>query len=123
MSCINKNIPNRSPKECKKRNYIQNKDEILQKQKEYYTHNKDEILQKRKEYVNKHKDEISTKNKEYRNIHKDEIAKRKQMKCICICGSEFCLAVKARHERSIKHQTYLKNQASRVDTTSTPDTL
>jgi hypothetical protein len=76
----------------------------------------------RHEHNIQYKDEILQKRKEYRNKYKDEIAKRKQMKCICICGSEFCLAVKARHERTIKHQTYLKNQAILVLDTSTPET-
>jgi hypothetical protein len=137
MSCINKNIPNRSPKEWKKENYIQNKDEIIQKNKEYYTQNKDkiseknkikynknkdEILEKRKEYRNTHKDEISEYLKEYYIQNKDEISERIKIKFICVCGSECRISDKARHERSIKHQTYLENQAILVDVTSIPET-
>jgi len=138
MSCVNKFIPNRSPTEWHKENYIKNRDKISERKKEYYTQNKDkiseykkeyrsthkdELSEKRKEYVNKHKDEISEKRKEHRIKHKDEISEKRKIKFICACGSECRISDKARHERSIKHQTYLKNQANLVDTTSTPETL
>jgi hypothetical protein len=95
MNCINKVIPGRTTKEYSDYYYEKNRNILLLKSKRdapvYYEKNKDIIL---------------SKNKEYRDTHKDEISERRKKKFTCICGSEYRICDQARHERSIKHQTY-----------------
>jgi hypothetical protein len=68
------------------------------------------------EYYIKNKETILTQ-------YKNEIAEKKKKKFTCTCGSECRISEKARHERTIKHQTYLKNQAILVPVNSTFATL
>jgi hypothetical protein len=89
MVCINQVIPARSFHE-------------------YYIQNKDIIIAKTKEYRNEHKEEISEKKRIKYNIHKKEINEKAKIKFTCCCGSECRISDKARHEKSMKHQTYLK---------------
>lgn len=75
----------------------------------------------KREYKNTHKDEISEKTKEYYEKNKDKISEKTKVKFTCCCGSECRISDKTKHEKTIKHQTYLKNQAILVDVTSNPD--
>jgi hypothetical protein len=76
----------------------------------------------RKEYRNTHRDDKNRKNLEFYHKNKNEINEKKKQKFTCCCGSKCNISEKPRHERSIKHQTYLKNQAILVLDTSNPDT-
>jgi len=124
--CVNKIVPLRTNKEY----YEDNKEQILEKAKEYFQVNKEQILEKHKEYHYTHKEHLLEKMKEYRNEHKEEIAENKKEwykankeqlaekakeKYDCLCGSTLCKGAKARHEKSIKHQTYLKNQLENAE--------
>jgi hypothetical protein len=60
-------------------------------------------------YYIKNKDEVSKKCKLYREKNKDKIAERRSIKYLCECGSKLNKDAKARHERSNKHQNYLKS--------------
>ena len=45
--------------------------------------------------------------KEYREDHKERIKTKKGTICSCDCGSIYTFDHKARHERTIKHQTFI----------------
>jgi len=69
--------------------------------KEYYNRNKEQLIERQNEYTNKNKEQI----KEWKN---------KIM--ICICGSKYTNANKARHERTNKHKNYiLSNQTNLIN--------
>jgi hypothetical protein len=56
----------------------QNKDELLEYQKNYYEQNRDKILKKTKEYQHQNRDEILKKKKEYRQQHKEQIKEQRK---------------------------------------------
>ena len=63
-----------------KKNYLNNKEKILEYQKNYYK----------------------------KNI--DKIRNHQNKKCSCECGKEFTLKNKSRHEKSQIHQNYIQSQ-------------
>ena len=81
---------NQSHKDTRQKYYIENKERIQQ----YRENNKDIIKDKKSSYYEKHKKDISEKRK---------------IKYKCECGSEIGRSDKAKHERSQKHQNYLKS--------------
>jgi hypothetical protein len=103
--CVNKQLPSRTKEEY----YEDNKKKIAEQMKEYAQTNKDQIAKYHKEYQQTHKYQIAEYHKEYKQTHKEKIAEYKKEKYDCSCGSTICKIEKARHERSLKHQNYLKN--------------
>ena len=89
-NCVNKYVPNRTPKEW----YQDNKDKKKEEFKEYYQNNKDKIKGKHNEYRQNNKEKI----KEYRKL---------TFQCLCD-GEQHTLINKARHFRSQYHITNLK---------------
>ncbi len=80
LTCVNKCIPGQTRKE----HYVDNKKEILKKQKAYNFKNKE-------------------KKKEYNKV-----------KCSCSCGSNFHQGDLARHIKTKKHQTFLNSSTTSV---------
>jgi hypothetical protein len=86
--CVNKNIPNRTPKEWyndnkdKIKNYYEinkerfkkyyqnNKETLIQNRRNYYRTNSDIIKQKKREYYLKNRDKIKERSKQYYLQHK-----------------------------------------------------
>jgi hypothetical protein len=83
-SCVNKYIAGRTDAEY----YVENKTEILEKQKQYYVENKTEILEKQKQYNENNKEQI----KEHKN-----------QKYNCFCTGKYTLASKSKHFKTAKH--------------------
>ena len=74
--------------------------------KEYYERNKPACLAQRREYKKLHKEE----EKEY---HQKRFQERKHIlmeKHLCSCGKHYTFGHKKRHEKSQKHQDWLKEQ-------------
>ena len=107
--CVNKYIPLRTQKEY----YEDNKE----KNKEYREANKEKISEYQKEYAQTNKEKIAENkkeyDKEYRQQNCDKITENFKKKYDCSCGSTLCKGDKSRHEKTIKHQNYLKNIASK----------
>jgi len=82
------------------------KKKIAENAKEYREEHKEEIKEKAKEYREIHKEELSKQKKEYYEIHKEEINKKHE----CECGGKFTHSNKTIHEKSKRHQNYLKSQ-------------
>jgi hypothetical protein len=110
-------------KELTKEYYETNKDKITEYSKEYYENHKDKIHEYKKDYYESNKDKIKEQRKQYYNTNKEnvnkynetnkeKIKKRYQTVINCACGSKFCCYSKNRHERTTKHQTYLKTLLS-----------
>ena len=77
--------------------------------KEWCEDNKDKIKEDKKQYYEDNKDKILETNKKYRDNNKDKILEKKKEKMTCECGSCFRKHAKARHEKTKKHQDYLKS--------------
>ncbi|MCR9134291.1 MAG: hypothetical protein NXI08_17115 [bacterium] len=126
--CVNKCIVGQNCKEHKqeymkiylKHYYENNKDRIKQQNKEYREANKDDIQIQRKAYREANKDTIKEKDKKYQEANKDkiketkreyyELNKNKLNEVIqCECGSSYIKKGKNRHEKTLKHQEYLKS--------------
>ena len=108
MDCVNKFIPGRTKKEY----YEANKE----KRKEYYKEYREANKEKNKEYreINKEKRkeyrEINKdKMKEYYQENKEKILSRQKEKITCDCGSILRQGDKARHNRTTKHQNFIKD--------------
>ena len=61
-----------------KHRYEQNRDEILEKQKQYYEQNKDKKREYNREYREQNKDKIREYQREYRQQNKEKIQERKK---------------------------------------------
>lgn len=59
-----------------------------------------------KEYHEKNKEKIAQHKKEHYETNKE----KKKEKFTCICGSDYTQSHKARHEKTQKHQDYLKSK-------------
>lgn len=70
----------------------------------------EELKEYKKEWYENNKEQLLKQKKEYRENNREEIAKRMKEKYTCECGSTLRKAEKARHERSIKHQSFLQTK-------------
>ena len=61
----------------------------------------------KQEYYEDNKEAIIEKNKQYRQDNKEAIIEKAKEKMMCICGSELRISDKARHEKSIKHKDFI----------------
>jgi hypothetical protein len=107
--CVNKYIPLRTNKEyCeynKKYREI-NKEKIAEYRKEYLEINKEHISEYMKEYA-----------KEYYKTNNEKINEKAKEKYDCPCGSTLRKSDKAQHNKSIKHQNYLKKELENAEKT------
>ena len=88
IECVNLQIVGRTPKEWK-------------------NDNKDKVHEIYKRHYKKNGEVLKEKCKEYRDANKDRIAERDLKSVLCDCGSYYTHCHKSRHERTIKHQTFL----------------
>jgi len=91
--CVNLRIPTRTTKEWRE-------------------DNRERYILANKEYREKNYDRIRNREIEYASANKEHRQAKAKEKITCICGDIIRISDKARHERSIKHQTFLKSQES-----------
>ena len=115
-NCVNRCIAGRTRKD-----YLSdNKEKIMEQQKQNYKDNKETIKPKRKqnyednkEIIKQHyednKEIIKENKKKYYEINKDVINEKLKTKYNCECGTELRISHKFRHNKTIKHQTYLNS--------------
>ena len=98
-NCVNKEIPIRTKDEKKiiRINTLKN----------YYEINKEKISKYQKNNRKDYQIEYYKKNSKKKIEYQKE---RSKQKMTCMCGSVFRMCTKARHCRSIKHQTYMQNK-------------
>lgn len=83
--------------------------------KEYHQKNAEKISEYHKEYQLENAESISEKKKSYRLINADKIKKQNNAKYTCCCGTINLHINKARHERSMKHQSFIAPTPSVVE--------
>ena len=113
-TCINNNIPHRTPKEYRE----DNKEIIKEKQKQDKINNPEKYKEKSKKYRDKYKEEINKKQKEDRKNNpekhkqhdknkyeknKKKILEKQAERILCDCGEMVRRNSIARHKRSMKH--------------------
>jgi hypothetical protein len=116
QACVNSNVPTRTGAEYYKDNQEryatyreQNKDKIKKYKATYYEQNKDKIKACEVTYREQNKNNIKKYKATWYEQNKEKIKERVREKIMCPCGSSVGQSNKVRHEKSKKHQTYLKN--------------
>lgn len=99
---INKSMPTRSKKEYDR----DNPDKKKACEKRYREKHKEQIAAVCKKWREDHAEELKEKKRLYHQQNKD----KRKVKFTCECGSECRINEKARHERTKKHQEWLKAQ-------------
>jgi len=98
---LNKYMPCRTEEEYYKINKEyreKNKEAKKENNRQYYKDNKEKIKEEAKQYYYKNKDKFNNKEK----------MKERKEKITCECGATFRKDNKIRHNKSNKHQNYLK---------------
>ena len=80
----------------------------------YYIHslqcvNRRPSIRDRNEYMEQYKIENHDRMKERDKLYRERVKDKRKEKYNCNCGSCIEIIEKARHERSIKHQSYIKS--------------
>ena len=70
---------------------------------QHYQEHKEEIKEKQTQYRQEHKEERQEYNTKYYQNNADKLKEKFE----CKCGGKYVRTTKSRHEKSIKHQTYL----------------
>ena len=119
--CVNKMIMGRTNTQWRQDNKEQiiarekiwrdnNQEHIKQYRKEYNERNREHIIEKGKIYRENHKDIINERHKEYRVNNKETIRAKEKEPYNCKCGATIQKTEKARHNKTQKHQDWLKQQ-------------
>ena len=105
----------------KKEQYIECRETILQKQKEYDKRNREKVLERKREYTARTKDKKREYDKEYRDKNAELLKEKKRqqfqhrkekgnIKVMCeTCGSFYTEYCKKAHFQTKKHQEALNN--------------
>jgi vacuolar-type H+-ATPase subunit I/STV1 len=104
-------------KEQKKKYREENKEEIKENSKKWYEEHKEQKKEQQQKYREENKEQIKEQQKKYREDNKEEIKKRNKkyreekqsQKYICYCGKEYTHSHKSRHEKSLFHTDFIKN--------------
>ena len=75
----------------------------------WHYQNRDRLCSEKKEKYQQDREEIIAKNRKYYQDNIEERRETRNRKCNCECGDIYTYANKKRHERSNKHQEYLKS--------------
>ena len=98
--------------EEKKQWFIDNEEHLNNYRKEYYTSNRSLLINKQKalreNYTEEQKEATRQNQKTYRENNKDKIKALAGKVIFCQCGRQYTHQNKLRHQRSNKHQEYLK---------------
>ena len=76
---------------------------------EYFEDNKEHLIEWGNNWRKDNKEYITDYSNKYRSDNKETIKTKKSIPYTCTCGSTFRKDEKARHERSIKHKSFLEN--------------
>ena len=99
-----------------KKYYEDNKDQILAKMKIYREQNSEKISERRKELIKENHEHILQLARANRSKWAEKIYENRKEKMQCPCGSIFRYDDKTRHERTKKHQAWLKDHTQDAET-------
>ena len=112
IGTLNMMVAGRTDIEWHKETYEEKKEEILKKKKIYHTENRDKILQYQKEF-RKNNPEIAKLRDEQKYLKfKETILSQNKEKVVCECGCEITKGSLYNHKKSQKHIDLMNNQLS-----------
>ena len=97
--CVNLMIPGRTKKKWE----FDNKEKIIEYQKEYRADNKEKITEYKKEWYSENKETISERMKEYSSENKQELKAKRSVKITCECGCSVQKGCIIAHRKTQKH--------------------
>jgi len=100
-SKLNIKVPTRTKKEY----YEDYKEHINEYNKKYYDENKEQLNEKAKKYYDENKEQLNEKAKKYYGENKEKINE----KITCECGSIVEKRCISRHQKTLKHISFLDN--------------
>ena len=120
-TCVNKVVSGRTQQEYNEdhkeifqqyyENYRKEKKEHLNaKSKENYNQNREAVIERTTTYQKEHPEKTREIQRRHYQKHKDTINERRNQKYICECGSITTLRSKSKHNKTQKHQDWLKEQ-------------
>ena len=90
--------------EATKKQYQDNKEQIILRQRHYQQENAEKI----KQYNQTNAEKIALRMKRYNQINKEKIALQRKEKCVCECGCEVAKQELKRHQKSKKHLNWVE---------------
>ena len=99
-------------KEQKKQYHIDNAEQIKEQQKQYRIDNAEKRNEQNKQYRIDNAEKINERHKRYRINNTEKINEKHN----CVCGGRYTTANLSKHNKSKKHQTYIKNNPIKIDT-------
>ena len=111
MKCVNKYVAGRTKKEWTR----DNKDKILEYQKQYNIDNKEQRAERDKKNYEANREQILQCKKEYREKNKERISEKNKQKYTCVCGSNIRKSDRRAHERTKKHGDYINELQENAD--------
>ena len=120
LQCVNKNVVGRTKKEYWQVYYQEHNEELRERNRVYYHDHIEEERERRRLYHQDHIEEERERNrvyyqvrieeeKERGRVYREKNCKKIKIKFVCECGSECRIRDKSRHNKSIKHKTYLSS--------------
>ena len=89
--------------------YIDNRDKILEYNKQIYNDNRNKILEKQKQIYNENRDKIIERVKQNYNENRDKINRNRKQKMTCECGCVVNKGDISKHRKTKKHNDLLKD--------------
>ena len=119
--CVNKRIEGRTKKEWANDNRekvqqrtktwaLNNQDKLKEYRRNYYETKWDTISQTNKKWRDNNKEHKKEMDKLYREKNKEAIREKERIPFHCECGATVQKTEKARHQKTIKHQDWMKQQ-------------
>ena len=103
IATINKCVAGRTKTEYRQ----DNRDRILEREKQYRQDNRDRILEQKKNYANDNRDKILEKDRKYYQNNRDKILQKQKENIICnVCGCEVRKHGLKEHQRTKKCSSY-----------------
>ena len=111
----NKICQNKEQRDTVECNYIINTPNTVNKylpgrtREQYYQDNKQELNERHRQYRQDNKEHIDEYQRQYYQENKEERNRKANEKHNCICSGKYTKANKSQHEKSQKHQTFIRN--------------
>ena len=95
---------------------IDNAEQLKEYNKQHYIDNVEQIKEQQKQYRIDNAEKVKERQKKYRIDNKFKISAHKNEKHNCACGGKYTTGCVSRHNKTKKHQTYIKNNPIKIDT-------
>ena len=91
--------------------YVEHREELRLRGREWYAEHKEEVKLRNRQWRAEHPEYVSLRNRAYYAANREELTTPIQ----CPCGGRFTLPNKSVHEKTKRHQAYLRQQAPALE--------